>query len=108
MFGWIRRKTTELFGGKPRSSKWPRVRDDAIRRHPFCAACGRIKDLEVHHIQPFHLRPDLELDPANLCVLCADPCHLVHGHLMSWQRHNPEVVEHCRRYRDSLEKAKAS
>lgn len=106
MFGWLRRKSEELFGGKPRSSRWPRVREEAIRRTPYCIACGRSKDLEAHHIRPFHLQPELELDLDNICVLCADPCHLVHGHLMSWQRHNPEVIEHCRRYREALERSK--
>lgn len=106
MFEWLRRRTEKLFGGNPRSSKWPRVREDFLRRNPCCLACGRAKNLEVHHIRPFHLNPELELDPRNLVPLCAEPCHLVHGHLMSWVRHNPDVVEHCNRYRAALEKAK--
>jgi len=108
MFGWLRNKTTELFGGTPRSSKWPKVRAEAVRRTPYCIACGRSKDLEAHHIRPFHLHPELELDLENICVLCADPCHIVHGHLMDWKRFNPTVLEDCRRYRQNLERAKAN
>ncbi len=110
MFWWLRRRAGELFGA-PRSGRWPKVRAEAIRRQPFCEACGRAKDLEVHHVIPVHVakeigRPELELDPSNLVVLCGDPCHLVHGHLMSWSRHNPVVREDCRRYRQQIEAAK--
>ena len=112
MLGWLRRTADGLFGA-PRSGKWPKVRAESIRRQPFCEACGRAKGLEVHHVIPVHValatgRPELELDPANLVVLCGDPCHFVHGHLMSWQRSNPSVREDCRRYRQQVEAAKAA
>jgi 5-methylcytosine-specific restriction endonuclease McrA len=106
MLGWLRNRATELFGGQPRSSRWPKARAEAIRRQPFCIACGRSKSLEVHHIRPFSLAPDLELEQSNLTVLCGDPCHLVHGHLMDFKRHNAAVVDDCRRYRDALDRAK--
>jgi hypothetical protein len=38
-------------------------------------------------------------------VLCADPCHFVHGHLMSWRRHNEAVREDCTRYRKRIDDA---
>jgi 5-methylcytosine-specific restriction endonuclease McrA len=105
MLGWLRR-TAELFAGKPRSGQWPRVRREHLERFPACAACGRSRDVEVHHVLPFHDRPELELDKDNLVTLCADPCHLVHGHLMSWTRSNPEVREDCRRYQKKLADAR--
>ena len=60
----------------------------------------------MHHIQPFNLRPDLELDPTNLMTLCGDPCHIVHGHLMGWARYNPTARTDVRLYRTNLESAK--
>lgn len=103
MFGWLRRQTEELFG---RSGAWPRVRREHLEREPACVACGRSKDLEVHHIQPYHETPELELDDGNLVTLCADPCHLVFGHLLNYKRANPFVREDAAKYRQRLEAAK--
>jgi 5-methylcytosine-specific restriction endonuclease McrA len=84
------------------------VRREHLAEHPACAACGRAREVEVHHVIPFHDQPELELDATNLVTLCADPCHIVHGHLMDWKRFNPTVLEDCRRYRQNLEQAKAN
>ena len=119
MFQFLKRLVTrreatpqdEMYG---RSGKWPRVRATHLEREPRCAACGRDKDLEVHHIEPYHLDPSKELDDGtngfdgNLITLCDDPCHFVHGHLMSWSRWNPSVREDCRAYAAKLAAAKAS
>lgn len=102
MLGWLRRQTDELFG---RSGAWARVRREHLEREPACIACGRTKDLEVHHVRGYRDHPELELDPRNLATMCADPCHFVFGHLMSWQRINPHVREDCERYRKRLESA---
>lgn len=107
MLGWLRRQTEAIFGA-PRSGKWPRVRRDHLEVEPRCIACGRDKDLEVHHVQAVKDRPDLELSPENLVTLCADPCHFVHGHLMDWKRSNPEVREDCKRYMDKIQRAKGN
>ena len=107
MFQWLRRKTADLFGA-PRSGKWKTVRSRHLNSNPYCAACGKKEDLEVHHIRPVHVAPHLELEPTNLITLCADPCHLVHGHLMSWARFNPECAEDCRKYREKLRIASAA
>lgn len=93
-------------GGVPRSPRWPAVRAAHLKANPACAACGARNALEVHHIQPFHVRPDLELDPRNLLTLCGDPCHLVHGHMMAWARWSPTVVADTAAYRARLEAAK--
>lgn len=100
MFGWLRGQTDDLFG---RSGRWATVRKQHLEREPACAACGRAKELEVHHIQPYHEHPELELDPGNLITLCADPCHLVHGHLLNWKRSNEAVREDAARYRRRIE-----
>lgn len=98
MFGWFRRQPDEV----GRSGSWPRVRREHLGRQPSCIACGRSKSVEVHHVVPYHERPDLELDAANLVTLCAEPCHIVHGHLMNWARINPSVREDCAAYRAKM------
>lgn len=88
----------DVLRGKPlavRSSKWHTVRAHHVAQHPICAACGRSKSLEVHHIMPYHLDKSLELEPSNLLTLCESPdtkCHLEIGHLGSWKKFNPDVV----------------
>lgn len=81
-----------------RSSHWPTLRKDHLRRQRWCRYCGTDEHLEVHHIHPVHLYPDRELDPANLITLCMSPdhpCHLRIGHLGAWWRWNPKVVGEC-------------
>ncbi len=85
------------FGAEPRSPKWGRVRDAFIHLNPFCAVCGFTKYLNVHHIKPFHLFPELELDPTNLITL-GEKCptgnhHLLFGHLGLWASWNILVVD---------------
>ncbi len=76
--------------GAPRSPRWDEVRD-LVLKGSDCAACGTTSDLEAHHVEPFHLRPDLELEPGNLLPLCRR-CHFVFGHLGDWSCHNPHVI----------------
>ena len=82
-----------------RSGDWPRVRADFVRLHPVCEACGTKKDLNVHHIVPFHLDSSLELDPKNLITLCREH-HFRIGHdpdgpwlprKPNWYDSNPNV-----------------
>lgn len=80
-----------------RSSGWPKVRADFLKTNPACAACGGTKNLEVHHVRPYHLFPESELDPDNLIALCDRPgrnCHFVFGHFWDWSDYNPNVIEH--------------
>lgn len=81
-----------IIGAAPRSPEWPKVRRRVIEKHPTCAATGVTRDLEAHHIIPFHEDPKLELDEKNLIVLSRIP-HFLIGHLGSWNSHNPNVVE---------------
>jgi 5-methylcytosine-specific restriction endonuclease McrA len=82
---------------KRRSSRWPALRKAFLEANPTCAACGSTSDLEVHHIKPYHQNPELELDPSNLIVLCDKPGpdnhHLTVGHLGSFRKANPDVVD---------------
>jgi len=81
-----------------RSPKWRKVRAEHIKKHPECAACGRKESLEVHHIVPYHINPELELEPSNLITLCGKYCHFIFGHLMDWKSWNENVVRDCTLY----------
>jgi len=99
---WLFGTTADKPGESRRSSHWPAVRKQWLKDHPACAACGTTKDVEVHHKQPFHLFPELELDPANFITLCEGRpgcnCHLTFGHLGNWTLFNPSVVDDAAEY----------
>ncbi len=98
----IREKIKE----KTRSPEWRKVRDSFLENNDSCAACGSKKDLQVHHIKPFHLQPELELDEANLITLCMDQfdCHLNIGHGDNFKAYNPNVVSDSRDFLDASKK----
>jgi len=75
---------------KPRSPQWAGIRAFHLKKQNTCQACGQKDQLEVHHIVPYHIQPDRELDPANLLTLCQD-CHLTWGHLRNWSSWNVMV-----------------
>lgn len=94
----IVKRLTEYFAGMPaRSPRWAGVRQTWLKSNPTCAACGTTDKLEVHHIQPYSLRPDLELNPNgdNLITLCetGGNCHLFVGHLKNFKSFNSTVRE---------------
>jgi hypothetical protein len=83
--------------GAKRSPDWRDVRKAHLNHHPNCACCGSSKKVEVHHIVPFHVAPDQELNPNNLISLCENKkyginCHLLLGHLGNYRNINPSVV----------------
>ncbi len=83
--------------GTARSGKWPALEKNWLKVHPHCAACGTLDDVSVHHKRPFHLDPQLELDPMNLITLCEKhQCHLMVGHSGDWHAYNPHVEEDAR------------
>lgn len=87
-------KSSAKPGDNARSPRWPAVRAEHLAKFPTCAACGTREHLEVHHKQPFHLHPDLELEPTNLITLCESPshnCHEIFGHLLDWKSFNRMV-----------------
>ena len=62
-----------------RSGRWPAVRREFLRNNPCCEACGTTASLHVHHVRPFYLWPELELEPHNLITLCPEH-HFFIGH----------------------------
>lgn len=93
---WILLIALMLCIGASRSNQWRKIRNQHIASFPYCALCGAetrlLKPLEVHHIRPFHLHPELELDTNNLVVLCRN-CHYQAGHLgISWSYENTNLT----------------
>lgn len=73
--------------GAQRSPQWER-KEREFKAGKVCAACGTDRELEVHHLEPFHLHPELELEDGNLIVLCRID-HFVFGHFHNWKLWNP-------------------
>lgn len=82
--------------GGTRSPLWPAAREAHLKLEPDCQVCGGTDGLNVHHIRPFHLHPELELDPTNLITLCTANktmnCHLKFGHWGNFTtKYNPKI-----------------
>ena len=80
--------------GAARSSVWPKFRAEHIK--DYCELCLK-KDipLELHHILPFNLYPELELDHTNVVTGCRS-CHLKFYHLGSFRSFNEFIKEHIK------------
>jgi len=80
-----------------RSPHWPAKRREHLQKNPNCAACGQADHVQVHHVRPFHLWPELELVDANLISLCEQKAegndHFRLGHKGNWKDYNPRVRE---------------
>ena len=93
--------------GHKRSSKWTSTRKHHLEKNGECALCGGKKKLNVHHIKPFHVHPELELEPSNLITLCEDKgdgvyCHLFFGHLGSFKSINENLLDDIAIWRERL------
>ena len=85
------------------------MRREHLKKQPECQACGGTDKLEVHHIAPYHLHPELELAPGNLITLCekkGHDCHFTWGHFHNWKLYNPVVIQDVARYRQESEEAR--
>ena len=80
-----------------RSPQWPALRKRWLADNPVCSICGRKQSLQVHHIKPVHLFPELELDNSNLITLCESmrQCHWACGHLWDWNKYNVNIKAIC-------------
>jgi 5-methylcytosine-specific restriction protein A len=103
MFNFIRWLKDWFLGTPPterglRSPHWEKTAKEHLKEQPVCQYCGGSLMRQVHHKEPYHLRPDLELDKKNLITLCMCPlrrCHLKYGHLGNWKSFNPKIQEIC-------------
>ena len=80
------------------------MRDAWLMKHPTCEVCGATNP-EVHHLESYSRRPDLELDETNLISLGRNcGCHELFGHLKSWHSENTncrkDVVEWARKIQE--------
>ena len=86
------------FGAK-RDKGWRQFRKEYFKNNPYCAISGKkgniFKPLTLHHIKPFYLFPELELDPDNVIGMRGE-YHLLFGHLNYWKSWNKNVVEDCK------------
>lgn len=65
------------------TAQWRRLRRFVIDRDGGrCRVCGLDGALQVHHIIPRHIRPDLIYDPDNCLTLCFG-CHV--------DEHRPDI-----------------
>jgi 5-methylcytosine-specific restriction protein A len=85
-----------------RSPHWPTVEKNFKKANPTCAACGSSTLIQVHHEKPFHLHPELELEPGNLISLCMskNECHLILGHGDNFKAYNPDIRADAEEVRD--------
>jgi hypothetical protein len=97
--------------GKPvhlRSPHWHHVEKEHLAKEPACQWCGYSKHVQVHHIRPFHLAPELELDPSNLITLCEEGgylnCHLVHGHNGDFKSFNLAIRQECEEHKKGTDR----
>lgn len=83
---------TRIQFGIPRSSSWRIARRNHLKTFPRCALCNTLSEIEVHHVTPYHIAPDRELDPENLLTLCR-PHHFLFGHFLDWTAYNPDILQ---------------
>ena len=89
----------------PRSPLWRGVRDAYAKAHPKCEfnGCDGKFPIAVHHVIPFHVDPNRELDPNNLISACSTGYaedgtpspnhHLFAAHRGKYSNDNPLVRE---------------
>ena len=86
--------TAKVPPGTSRSPRWAAF-ERKFLVGKVCIVCGGRRRLRGHHILPFHLYPQHELDEDNVAPICeGNPsinCHLVLGHLGDFRSWNPTV-----------------
>lgn len=89
----------------PRSPLWYKVRKKHLSLYPYCEYCGGHKNVEVHHVTPFHINRSLELAESNLISLCMDmnyECHFKFGHFKNWLTFNKNIREDCAKFNEQI------
>lgn len=109
IFDFFKRKETtdDISFGVARSGKWSRLRDTFLKGKE-CALCGGKKGLQAHHIKPFHLYPEDELNMDNLVALCEGKstinCHLIFGHFGDFRsKWNPDILSDIKRWAEHIQ-----
>ena len=92
-----------------RDKRWAKESRQFLADNPHCVVCGTTDYCVVHHVKPFHLFPELEMDWRYWRTVCETPSHNDHfavGHLFNWSRYNQEFDELAKRIKDLLNLAK--
>ena len=71
--------------------QWRQTRNEFIELQPRCQCCAREKNLQVHHVLPWHLFPSFRYDLNNLLTMC-QACHLRLGHMNNWKKFNYRIL----------------
>lgn len=91
------RYISKIFGAvRPRSPKWNQFKNKWLKKNPNCIICGSTKYTIVHHIKPFHLFPQFELDESNVVTICENPKfnhHLYIAHQGNYCKYNKTLIE---------------
>jgi len=95
-FPWHRRDAGLMAAGVPRHPQW-RKESGLWLRGKVCAASGSTRNVRAHHLIPFHVRPDLEMDCDNWLALSDDGWgginyHILIGHGGDFTDYNPHAV----------------
>ncbi len=98
---------TAILIAAERSPEWEKLRNSHVKKEGVCQICGSHSDLQVHHIKPFKLWPEKELDPENLITVCRSKrmgfdCHLAVAHGGNFRYYNPYILEDIATIRDIL------
>ena len=107
MIAWIARLAggiivpapPKIVEGKKRHKDWPKFRKAHLKDHPRCEFCGKNDDLDLHHERPYHLYPELEMDPGNVMTACRHD-HWIWCHLGDWKAWNPKVRDDAMYFRE--------
>lgn len=109
---WIKQVFSYLRESRKKSKRspmWASVEKYflASPTNQVCACCGSAKKLQVHHLHPFAVYPEKELEFNNLVPLCMENlCHLKLGHGGDFQCYNPFLLDDLKEIKAHPERMK--
>lgn len=91
-----------------RHKDWSKRSKEWMQReeHQRCECCGQQSQV-VHHVEPVHARPDLEMIEENWAAVC-HRCHFVVGHACDWRAWVSGFREISRGIRDTIRGKRAA
>ena len=98
---WLKDRFRNVPFGALRSNQWPELRREFLQYNPLCAVCEKNRRIELHHIFPFYIRPDLELSKNNLIQLCREH-HFLFGHLLDFKKFNLQVRKDAKEWNNKI------
>ena len=72
---------------------WKNLKSKVYKRDRSCRLCGNLKELQIHHIEPFSQAPLLLMCMGNLILLCPE-CHVrLKGKEKQWRKKLYQRIE---------------